>query len=92
MPMARRLWLPLFALTLLLGTASPGGAQEIPVTFVKVAEVVRLLRGGTRVALLDVRTREEFDARRIKGAVSMPLSQLEARLGEIPRQGLVVLY
>lgn len=67
-------------------------AQPVPVSLVKAAQVNRLLREGAPVVLVDVRSAEEFRARHIRGAVSIPLSGLEARYREIPRQGLVVLY
>jgi rhodanese-related sulfurtransferase len=39
-----------------------------------------------------VRTADEFRDAHIVGAVSVPLEEIERRRGEIPRQGLVVLY
>lgn len=49
------------------------------------------VRGG-EVTVLDVRPREEFDAAHIPGAISMPLNELEARLGELPPGQDVVAY
>jgi hypothetical protein len=76
--------------------AASARAQAPPDTaslaLVKVAEVGRRLAAGERVVLVDVRTEEEYRARRLRGAVSIPLHALEARYREIPRQGLVVLY
>jgi hypothetical protein len=63
-----------------------------PIALVKVAEVGRRLVAGERVVLVDVRSEEEYRARRLRGAMSIPLHALEARYREIPRQGLVVLY
>lgn len=42
--------------------------------------------------LLDVRTPEEFSERHLEGAVNIPVDQVEARLGEIPRDRPVVVY
>jgi len=67
-------------------------AQEAPVALVKVAEVRGLMQQGRRVVLVDVRSALEYVERHIKGAVSVPLNEIEARAGEIPRQGLVVFY
>lgn len=39
-----------------------------------------------------VRSREEYLARHIKGAVSIPLDALQQRYRELPRQGFVVFY
>jgi rhodanese-related sulfurtransferase len=80
-------------LGLLLLGAAPATAQEAPVSLIGVVEVHRLLdEGARRVLLIDVRSRPEYQARHIKGALSVPLNEIEQRAGEIPRQGLVVLY
>jgi rhodanese-related sulfurtransferase len=77
---------------LLLGAAT-ATAQEAPVALIGVVEVNKLLNeGARRVVLVDVRSRPEYQARHIKGAASVPLNEIEQRAGEIPRQGLVVLY
>lgn len=44
------------------------------------------------VLVLDVRPREEFEAGHIPGAVSLPLGELEERLGELPGGVEVVAY
>lgn len=44
------------------------------------------------VTLLDVRPAEEYRAAHIAGAVSLPLKQLQKRLGRLPRQREVVAY
>jgi rhodanese-related sulfurtransferase len=52
--------------------------------------IARLARG--EVVLIDVRPAEEFAAGHIKGARSIPLSELEQRLGSMPRDAEVVAY
>ena len=76
-------------LALLAGAA---WGQEIPIAFIKVAEVKGLLDAGNEVMFVDVRSQEEYLDRHIKGAVSIPLNSLPERYQEIPRQRLVVLY
>jgi rhodanese-related sulfurtransferase len=44
------------------------------------------------VLVLDVRPSEEFEAGHIAGAKSIPLSELKARLREIPRKREIVAY
>lgn len=44
------------------------------------------------VVLLDVRPREEFEASRLPGALSIPLRELEARLAELPRDKTIAAY
>jgi hypothetical protein len=70
----------------------PAAGQEPPITFIKVAELNRLLRTGAQVRLVDVRSRQEYLTRHLPGAISVPLDTIEARAAEVPRQGLVVLY
>ena len=55
------------------------------------AELAERLASGD-VVVLDVRPRVEFAAGHIQGARSVPLDELEARLGEIPDDAEVVAY
>jgi rhodanese-related sulfurtransferase len=64
----------------------------IPIVFIKVAEVHALMTRGTPPVLVDVRSREEYEARHIKGALSIPLNEVAGRASELPRYPLVVLY
>ncbi|GAC1521739.1 MAG: metalloregulator ArsR/SmtB family transcription factor [Thermoleophilaceae bacterium] len=50
----------------------------------------RLSRG--EVVLVDVRPEEEYEAGHIEGAHSIPLAELDQRLGEIPKGREVVAY
>jgi len=54
-------------------------------------ELVRRVRSG-EVTVLDVRPVEEFRAGHIPGARSIPISELSARLQEIPKDRDVVAY
>ena len=53
-----------------------------------------LLKRASRgeVVVLDVRPTEEYEAGHIKGAVSIPLEELEARLKELSRDVEIVAY
>ena len=44
------------------------------------------------VFLLDVRTPEEFRQAHMKGAVLIPIDQIEKRLGEIPKNRPILVY
>lgn len=80
---------------MLAGLASAPGAacaEDILLAFISVDDVKGLLDRGAPVLLVDVRSREEYLARHIAGAISVPLSDLHARYPEIPREGLVVFY
>lgn len=67
-------------------------AGEEGVTTIGVDEVHRLQQTPRRIVFVDVRSAEEFQGARIKGAVNVPVTAIERRFAEIPRQGLVVLY
>jgi rhodanese-related sulfurtransferase len=54
-------------------------------------QLTRRLQAGD-VVLLDVRPEAEFAAGHIKGAISMPLSELDERVGDIPAGRQVVAY
>lgn len=45
-----------------------------------------------KMLLLDVRPADEFEAGHIPGAISIPLSQLKKRLGELPKGKTIVAY
>lgn len=45
---------------------------------------IEQLRAGRDVPLVDVREDGEYAAGRVPGAVSIPMSQLRERLGELP--------
>src|SRR5439155_6575232 len=45
-----------------------------------------------RPIIIDVRAKETFDAGHIKGAISFPESDLDTRVGELPKDKLVVAY
>jgi rhodanese-related sulfurtransferase len=54
-------------------------------------QLIERVRTG-EVAVLDVRPAEEYRAAHIAGAVSIPLKDLEARLGSLPREREIVAY
>ncbi len=58
---------------------------------ISVAELRERLRRG-EVVLLDVRPEPEYRASHLPSAVSIPLDELERRLGELPRHQTIVAY
>jgi rhodanese-related sulfurtransferase len=54
-------------------------------------ELLRRVRDG-EVTVLDVRPPEEYRAGHIPGALSVPLSELKTRIGELPKDRDVVAY
>jgi rhodanese-related sulfurtransferase/DNA-binding transcriptional ArsR family regulator len=69
-------------------------AAALPVEGIRLlsrAELVAASKAGT-VVVLDVRPQDEYEAGHLKGAVSIPLSQLANRLNDIPPDAEVVAY
>lgn len=44
------------------------------------------------VVLLDVRTKEEAEKGRLKGAINIPKEELEQRAGELPKDKRIIIY
>ena len=55
-------------------------------------EARMLLEKNRNVFLLDVRTPQEFQQASLKGAVLIPISEIERRLKEVPRNRPVLVY
>lgn len=55
-------------------------------------DISQRLAQGEPLKLLDVRTREEWDAVRLPGAVRMSQETMQEILGQWPRDGLIVIY
>ncbi|MFP3939478.1 MAG: ArsR/SmtB family transcription factor [Thermoanaerobaculia bacterium] len=66
-------------------------ARRGPFEAIDPDALARRLRSGD-VVLIDVRPEEEFQAGHIPGAVSVPLRDLETKLGELPRGREIVAY
>ena len=69
----------------------PASCQIPPTVTVPVSDLYRALQDKSAV-VVDVRTPEEFAKSRFDGAVNIPLTELAARLGELPRDKPVILY
>jgi rhodanese-related sulfurtransferase len=54
-------------------------------------ELLRRVRAG-RAVVIDVRPREEYRVGHIPGALSIPLKELDTRLGELPARKEIVAY
>jgi hypothetical protein len=82
----------LVGLALLSLGAAPAGDPPVPERFMSVAEAKALVDLKKPVRFVDVREREQFDERRIRGARSLPLRELPRRINEVSRQDFVLLY
>ena len=71
--------------------AGRAGGEE-GVAFIGADEIRKLQLSARRIMLVDVRSAAEFQEKHIRGAVNVPLTEIERRFAEIPREPLVVLY
>jgi 3-mercaptopyruvate sulfurtransferase SseA len=55
------------------------------------AELQQLLR-RRRAVIVDVRSLETYKASHIKGALSIPIDQVETRFRELPRNKMIATY
>ena len=69
-------------------TRQPEKAQIVDVSVQQGKEMID--RG--EVFILDVRTREEYDAGHIRGSALIPVQELDKRLNEIPRDKKILVY
>jgi rhodanese-related sulfurtransferase len=79
-----------FLLALAIAGTLPAGAQE-EARRIPAAEAQKALAQGTAV-LVDVRAAEAYQAEHAKGALSIPLAEVAARAGELPKDKLVITY
>ena len=80
-----------------IATAGPVAATHslgpLPVVPVIPAEYVKgVLDSGEQITLIDLRPAQEYEARRLPRARSVPLSELRKRYTEISRTSRVILY
>ncbi len=58
---------------------------------ITVAEAHAALNKGTAI-IVDVRAEESYKLGHIKGALSVPINAINARLSELPRNKLIITY
>jgi hypothetical protein len=74
--------------------APPAGtttAHSDGIRRVGVAELQKMVEAGT-VAIYDTRSKMQYDQEHIKGALSLPEGEAEARAAELPRDKTLVFY
>jgi rhodanese-related sulfurtransferase len=92
----RSFWLAGLALSALLASwpaliDAAHDAEDI-VDMVTPERVKYFLDNKEAVVIIDLRSAKEFQERRLPGARSIPMKELEKNLKSIPRAGRVVLY
>jgi rhodanese-like protein len=69
----------------------PTAISEATARRIPASEAREALAKGTAV-LADVRPKASYDSGHAQGALSIPLEEIEARAGELPKDKLVVTY
>ena len=67
------------------------GGEEL-VDAITPERVKLLLDSREKLHLFDIRPLKDFNERRIPGARSIPMMELDKRFGEVPRSGRAILY
>src|SRR5205807_639643 len=65
-----------------------GDGTSVPVS----ADELQSMMARGEVLVVDVRPRLEYDSGHLQGAISVPIQDLIARLGELPRDRKIVTY
>ena len=92
MTTVRAVGLALLVLLALGRPAAAGHPWSEPVLTIDADSLQQLTQQDRPVLAVDVRAPEAFQAGRLPGARSIPLTALTARQGELPPDRLVVLY
>jgi predicted sulfurtransferase len=71
--------------------AAPAAPTEESARRISATEARQALADGKAV-LVDVRPKEAYDMSHAQGAISLPLSDLGSRSGELPKDKLVITY
>lgn len=72
--------------------ANGGHGEEENLDSISPERVKLLIESREKVIFIDLRPVSEFKEKRLPGARSIPLAELDKRLREVPKVGRVVLY
>ena len=92
MKQARLIALLIFPFLALGPTWTEAGHENRDVTTIAADRLKLLLDSGEKFILIDLRPAKDFQEKRLTGSRSIPATELEKRLGEIPKSGRVVVY
>ena len=87
----------LLALLLLAACSSAAGAapeitSKDDVPRITPQEVVAQQEAGKEIVLVDARSLDSYQERHIAGSISVPMSEVGDRLGELPKGAHIVFY
>lgn len=72
------------------GSSDNGVPAEIP--RISVEEVKAKLDAGSNIAIVDARSKREYEQSHIAGAISIPLQEITQRYSELYRYDEIVIY
>jgi rhodanese-related sulfurtransferase len=82
-----------FALSLALASAAHAAHGGVPsVAYTEPDYLKWLIDSRQPVVVIDLRPAQEFKAGHLPGAISVPMTELDRRFGEVPTSPMVVLY
>ena len=84
--------LRIFVTLLLLGTLAASSSFAGEPRSISSTQAQALLAKEKKILLLDVRTAEEYRQAHLRGALLIPLGELEQRVPEIPRDRPILVY
>jgi 3-mercaptopyruvate sulfurtransferase SseA len=70
---------------------APAAATQETARRISATEALQAMAKGEAV-LVDVRPKDSYDASHAQGAISIPLSDIGSRAGELPKNKLVITY
>ena len=82
----------LVAVALSWVSPAPADDPEVPEKYMSVDQVNALIEQKKPVTFIDVRPKDQFDELHIRGARSIPLTELPSRLASLSKQDVLVLY
>ena len=84
--------LAIFGLVAVAPIVAHAGHDDEYIEPISAERVKKLIEGGEKFAFVDLRPAGDFQKGHLPGALSIPITELPKRLGEIPKAGRVVLY
>ena len=82
----------LASLLVLRPSALEAGHGREEINYIGPDRVKALLDSGEKIVFVDLRPSKEYQEKRVAGARSIPVAELEKRLSEVPKAGRIVLY
>jgi rhodanese-related sulfurtransferase len=90
--MTRLVTILLLAAAMAWAAPAPAGNPPVPEKFISVDAAKAMLDRRQPLTFIDVREKAQYDDLHITGAINVPLGVLPARLSEISRKDVLVLY